>query len=215
MHPDLHPSLDPLHVTLFLKRLRKRGQIVRYFMCGEYGSNTLRPHYHMIIYGLVLTDLEPLSRGLSRSPWLDQVWGLGTIAVGAVTPESIAYCCRYTMKKALGRPRQWYLDRGMIPEYVRMSRNPGIGADFFRRYRDDVYNTDSCWLPSGFRAKVPRYYDKLLEASDPVFLHEEIKPARAARKAALGFDPLYPDMQRNFSRDLIARSRLALKSDVF
>lgn len=210
-HPSLSPSLDPCHVTLFLKRLRRRGQNVRYFMCGEYGTHTKRPHYHMIIFGLVLVDLKPLSKGLSESAWLDSVWQLGKVAIGSVTPESIAYCCRYTTKKVLGVPRQWYLDRGLFPEYVRMSRNPGIGHEFFRRYRDDVYNTDSCWLPSGFSAKVPRYYDKLMDASNPLEFREIIKPARLA-KAILNAD--VNDTPRLSARDSILRSRLSLRSDV-
>ena len=43
---------------LFMKRLRKQtGQELRYFAAGEYGSKTMRPHYHAIIFGLKLDDL--------------------------------------------------------------------------------------------------------------------------------------------------------------
>lgn len=53
-------TYDDQHVTLsdenaatlvksdlqnFFKRLRKDGQKIRYFACGEYGENTFRPHY--------------------------------------------------------------------------------------------------------------------------------------------------------------------------
>lgn len=210
-HPDLLPSLDPCHLVLFMKRLRRRGQNVRFFACGEYGSKTLRPHYHMIIFGLNLTDMKPLSKGLSESAWLDSVWGLGKVAIGSVTPESIAYCCRYTTKKALGRPREWYYERGLHPEFTRMSRRPGIGADFFSRFRGDIYNTDSCWTPSGFRAKVPRYYDKLLDASDPLYFSEVIKPARVERALLRGVIPV----ERLNARDSILRTRVSLKTDVF
>lgn len=208
--PGLPASLDPLHLTLLFKRLRARGQAIRYFACGEYGSRTLRPHYHAIVFGLELNDLQPLSKGLVESPWLNSVWGLGTVAIGNVTPESIAYCCRYTVKKVLGRPRQWYLDRGLIPEFVRMSRRPGIGSDFFDRYRDDIYNTDSCWTPSGFRAKVPRYYDKLCDASFPDFF-VEIKEARRKRALSRGEISLY----HLEARDVILRSRLDDSNDSF
>lgn len=36
---------------LFAKRLRKRIGPFRFLMCGEYGDNTKRPHYHAIIFG--------------------------------------------------------------------------------------------------------------------------------------------------------------------
>lgn len=211
-YPGLPASLDPLHLTLFFKRLRQHfpPKSIRYFACAEYGTHTFRPHYHAIIFGLELLDLEPLSKGLSESSFLNSVWGLGKVAVGTVTPESIAYCCRYTVKKVLGRPRQWYLDRGLIPEFVRMSRRPGIGADFFAKYRDDIYNFDSCWLPSGFKAKVPRYYDKLLDASYPDFF-VELKESRRKQALARGEVSLY----HLEARDVILRSRLDSSSDAF
>ena len=48
-------------IQKFLKRLRKayRGKL-RYFVAGEYGEQTARPHYHMILYGWEPTDLENL-----------------------------------------------------------------------------------------------------------------------------------------------------------
>ena len=48
-------------IQKFLKRLRKayRGKL-RYFVAGEYGEQTARPHYHMILYGWRPTDLENL-----------------------------------------------------------------------------------------------------------------------------------------------------------
>lgn len=53
---------------LFMKRLRKATsgrpdcENLRFFMCGEYGPKTLRPHYHAIIFGLHLDDLKPFSQ---------------------------------------------------------------------------------------------------------------------------------------------------------
>ena len=44
---------------LFMKRLRKAfpDDHIRFFAAGEYGSQTFRPHYHAIIFGLHLDDL--------------------------------------------------------------------------------------------------------------------------------------------------------------
>ena len=40
-------------LQLFMKRLRKHLEPlkVRFFACGEYGDNTYRPHYHVILFG--------------------------------------------------------------------------------------------------------------------------------------------------------------------
>ena len=51
-----HNTLVKEHFQLFMKRLRKHKKAtkhnkIRYFHCGEYGEkNSLRPHYHAIIY---------------------------------------------------------------------------------------------------------------------------------------------------------------------
>ncbi len=49
-----------------------------------------------------------------------------------------------------------------IPEYTTMSRNEGIGADYFNEFSTDVYPDDFCTM-EGKRYKVPRYYDKLFK----------------------------------------------------
>ena len=48
-------------VQLFLKKLRKAYKSkLRFFCAGEYGEQTARPHYHMILYGWEPKDLKQL-----------------------------------------------------------------------------------------------------------------------------------------------------------
>ncbi len=49
-------------MQLFIKRLRKyfNNNKIKYFYCGEYGTQTLRPHYHMIVYNAPFDDLVKL-----------------------------------------------------------------------------------------------------------------------------------------------------------
>lgn len=62
---EAFPSLSLLKrdLQLFFKRLRKAhsDDHIRYYAAGEYGSTTLRPHYHAIVFGLHLDDLRPAS----------------------------------------------------------------------------------------------------------------------------------------------------------
>lgn len=44
-------SLRHRDFQLFMKRLRKRAD-VRFYMCGEYGEQKLRPHYHACLFGV-------------------------------------------------------------------------------------------------------------------------------------------------------------------
>lgn len=106
------PYLVKSDVQKFLKRLRKRlygsqkGEL-RYFLCGEYGDKTYRPHYHLILYGLPLNDLvlfKSLGHGAQtifyyNSKFLSEVWGKGFVVIAAVNQQSCAYTARYALKK--------------------------------------------------------------------------------------------------------------------
>lgn len=58
-------SLDKRDAQLFIKRLRKHFEPLklRYYLAGEYGDRTLRPHMHMILYGIGLEDFKICDRG--------------------------------------------------------------------------------------------------------------------------------------------------------
>ena len=47
-------SLCPSHVRDWLKRIRKKVEPrkLRYFLVGEYGDETKRPHYHVALFGV-------------------------------------------------------------------------------------------------------------------------------------------------------------------
>lgn len=50
------------------KRFGKKFRI-KYFAAGEYGGNTARPHYHLLIYGYDFSDsLIPYSSSKSSIP---------------------------------------------------------------------------------------------------------------------------------------------------
>jgi hypothetical protein len=52
------------------------------------------------------------------------------------------------------------------PEYITMSRRPGIGARWFESFKNDVYPKDFV-TDCGKVFKVPRFYDKLYDAYQP------------------------------------------------
>lgn len=134
--------LVPKHTQDFLKRLRKSIEPVkvRYYLVGEYGDQSHRPHYHAALFGY-----PPCEHGLT-SPnrrgdccrvcdGLRRIWGLGNIYSGGVSYESANYIAGYVTKKltAKGDPK---LD-GKEPEFARQSNRPGIGAFFM----DEVAST--------------------------------------------------------------------------
>lgn len=167
-------------LQLFLKRLRKKfpQANIRYYACGEYGSQTMRPHYHMILYGLHLDDLKfykntKLGYNLYNSETLDRVWKNGYVVVGAVSWDTCAYTARYIVKKRLGPDAAtWYKQHHLEPEFVIMSLKPAIG----RRYYDDnvntIFDSNYMYLPTddGCRQITPPlYFRRLKQESDSEF----------------------------------------------
>lgn len=174
----------------FAKRLRFRGYPFRFYMCGEYGDRTGRPHYHACIFGTNFPDRYLWKRTgagslIYRSPILESCWTAGHSSVGDLTFESAAYVARYVMKKITGDMAKEHYKRvdpetGEVywiePEFCQMSLKPGIGATWFDKYADDVYPHDHV-IVNGKSVKPPRFYDKLLKRSD-VYKLDDVKQQR-------------------------------------
>lgn len=164
-------SLDKRALTLFFKRVRKKfGEGIRYFACGEYGEQLQRPHYHIIFFGFKPPDLKPWSYKngiiLYRSPAIEKLWPFGFSTIGNVTFESCAYVSRYVLKKITGDKAEEHY-KGREPEYIVMSRRPGIGREWLEKYKDDVYNYDYVVIRGGIKCRPPRYYDKIYDSLNP------------------------------------------------
>lgn len=181
-------SLRPRDYVLFMKRLRKRyGEGVRFFHCGEYGESLGRPHHHAILFNVDFEDKWFYKSVGGNTLWtskvLDGLWQQGFCSVGQVSFESAGYVARYALKKVTGPAAESHYG-GRVPEYLTMSRRPGIGKAFFEKYRSDFYPSDEC-VVRGVVTKPPRYYDKLLEESAPSVL----SGVKAARVRAALDDP--------------------------
>lgn len=173
-------------IQLFMKRLRKKyGSNVRYLQCGEYGKKW-NPHHHMLLFNHDFIDKKEFfkSNGIQiyRSEELERLWKYGFSTVGDLTFESAAYVARYATKKITGdRAEDHY--RGREPEYITMSRRPGIAKTWFDKYKSDVYNEDKMVVRDKFISRPPRYFDKLFENFDKIEM-EHIKYKRE-KKAEL------------------------------
>lgn len=174
-------SLKPKIFVDFMKRLRKKyGDGIRFFHCGEYGELYNRPHHHAIIFNFDFPDKELWSvrngNNLYRSRSLESLWPFGFCSIGAVTFDSAAYVARYILKKVTGDSALAHYS-GRLPEYVTMSRRPGIARDWFLKYKDNIYDNDKVYVKPGLVVKPPRYYDKIYDEINPVRM-EEVKAKR-------------------------------------
>ncbi len=211
IEPSRFNSLNLRDHQLFMKRLRKymsgkSDMKVKFFMSGEYGEESLRPHFHYILFGVYLNDLElykitPAGDRLYTSRCLQELWNNGPeergfVTVGAVTPDSAGYISRYAIKKRKKVDTSFYEDMGLKPEFLCMSRKPGIGKEWFDLHKDEIYETDKIVLSGrdgAISVKPPRYYDNLfsLENMDQLELIKENRKylAEAAQNT---FEHLHP-----------------------
>lgn len=168
----LQATLVKVDLQRFWKRLRKEVPCaIRYFACGEYGEQRSRPHYHACVFGFDFPDKTLLSskngNDLYHSDLLDNVWTHGHCSVGSLTAGSAAYVARYILGKSFGKERVFYERQGIEPEFVVMSRRPGIGAEWFEKYSGDIYPADRVVSEDGSKSKPPRYYDELRKKDFP------------------------------------------------
>lgn len=176
-------SLSKDHFQKFLKRFRRAiaPAKIRYYMAGEYGTNFGRPHFHACIFGYDFYDKKLHQRTTSgsliyTSKDLEKLWTYGYSSIGDVTFESAAYVARYIMQKQTGKDvdknHYTYCDLKtgelikLLPEYNNMSLKPGIGADWYKKYKNDVYPHDYVEL-RGQKIKPPKFYDKLYSKENP------------------------------------------------
>ena len=150
-HLNKNLSLDKSDYQNFMKRLRKHfprrkyGKI-GYFMCGEYGENFSRPHYHACLFNFDFQDKYQIQNSKSgevqfASPTLDKIWGMGHATIGDVTPASASYVAGYVSKKMRGNlSADYYGSR--LPEYTACSRRPAIGLSWIEKFYNDVYGYD-------------------------------------------------------------------------
>lgn len=174
---SVHATLVKEDLQKFFKRLRFNSkQELRYFASGEYGSQTYRPHYHCLIFGLHLDDLQPIKRNFSGdqyyvSDFIAKCWPYGIHILGQVTWNSAAYVARYTMKKAThGYTREYYEKAGIQSEFQTMSLRPAIGRRFYDDHPDlfeySTFNVTTMY--GGLKMSPPEYFRKLHKKDRPL-----------------------------------------------
>lgn len=184
-------SLNKTDPQSFMKRLRSWAHRqntknkkalygkIGFFMCGEYGENKSRPHYHSCLFNFDFPDKLRIENSRSgHSQWQSQIltdlWQMGRATIGTLTPESAAYTAGYVTKKIRGAAAASYYG-DLVPEYTACSRRPAVGLNWIEKYHSDIYNYDTCMV-GGKIQRPPRYYDKFYEKKFPEkYLDTKIK----------------------------------------
>ncbi|WGL31438.1 replication initiator protein [Dipodfec virus UOA04_Rod_1048] len=146
------------HHQQFIQNLRNRyrGREIRYFMCGEYGSEHGRPHYHFIIFNYFPKDCVFLSQNRRGDKYYNsqevlECWNnRGFVFVSNVSQKSCAYVARYSAKKL-------YDVKHDVEPYLAMSRRRGIGFNWLYDNLDQlmlrghvIFENAKRMIPRGF-----------------------------------------------------------------
>jgi len=183
-HLPENGTLVRKHLQDFLKRLRRAldyhhsGAKIRFYASGEYGDETQRPHYHLLIFGFGFPDKKfhryshkhGFKNPVYRSGFLESLWTFGLSEVGSVTLESAAYAAGYIRKKINGAAAADHYE-GRLPEFSLQSTHPGIGAEWYEQNKSWLWKEDTIRMPTakGLRSyRPPRFFEKLYKKADPV-----------------------------------------------
>lgn len=190
--------LDAKELQRFIKRLRKSSHsrhsslqsnsgTIRYFACGEYGTQNGRPHYHILVFDCDFSDRfkigERRGKPVYDSYELQRLWPYGRREFGVATPGGANYIAQYSLKKQYSPrtvSRDGYngeyaisQDGELLPKpapFLRMSLKPAIGADWLAKYKEDLLH--GYLVSNGRKFAIPRTYRKRLELQDPALAEE-------------------------------------------
>jgi len=95
--PLLPQALSKRLLQNYFKRLRKAGNKIKYFACGEYGESHGRAHYHAVI---IRGEDQPNY----EKHWHMNGQPLGQVHVGTVTRASARYTTGYLTKSNIIPP---------------------------------------------------------------------------------------------------------------
>lgn len=139
-----YPTLVKKHVQNYIKRLRNAhtaylkqeqrkvnndfkitSKKIRYYAVGEYGSQTRRPHYHLLLFNY---DIDNTNQFIAKWKNTSTAQSYGHVDVGNVTAASINYVTKY-MFKGFNKKT----DKRQSP-FSLMSKKPIIGHAYLENY---------------------------------------------------------------------------------
>lgn len=160
-YQDAPDTIRKDHIQRFLKRLRKvSNRPLKYFVTGEYGELTRRPHYHAVIFGEdFLGGSFVINDSLYGNAWLSKIWSEdrdhsgGQVAIGEFTLASACYVAGYVNKK-INDPDTFSL----------MSRNPPLGWRYAHTHQDELCRRETV-VVNGQEFPIPKVYFDWYEQS--------------------------------------------------
>lgn len=194
-HLPPYGSLRYEDLVKFWKRLRKvvlqRSKTdrtilprLRYYAVGEYGTRSLRPHYHACLFGHAFLHQRIICATSPHLLWttaeLEACWGLGQVRVGDLNFATARYTAQYICKKLRQKQRYVRVDEEtgelLALEQPRAFMSKNLGKDWWTKWHQQTIDHDHVVI-DGQPQKPPKAYDRWLGEAKPETL-EKIKEER-------------------------------------
>lgn len=123
----------------YARSLRRRPRI-KYFICGEYGPRTLRPHYHGVIFGIDFSDFQMFF----QNDWQNRFGFVNSSRIEYdinKSPQRVAnYVSKYCSKGQFENPR--VVENPGCFEKPRRLMSKGLGKAKALQLRDELLGKD-------------------------------------------------------------------------
>lgn len=195
-------TLDKRDCQLFLKRLRKKEENLRYYLVGEYGTNTKRPHYHAIMFNI--KDIRNIQKewgnGFTFSPPLDK------------NGAEIRYVLKYLNKEKKGKIKD------AEPEFSLMSK--GIGKNYLteamKKYHLQSVEKSYVMGKDGHKLPMPKYYKEKIYTEDSKITRAQVTKYLAKRSEEKANENERNEIlaARDYTEEQVLRNRDIRKSGI-
>lgn len=206
----------------YFKRVRITEPDLKYYAVGEYGTQTLRPHYHAIVFGC---DNNTLINQWHNTKSTNKD-ALGFVTCDTVTEASIHYVTGYIVSKygkideKTGKALNTWSDKDIAP-FALMSK--GLGKIYLKHnthFHKSNFTTETI-KEGGQKQLIPRYYrDKIFSDTEKKILFKELQKKFSQKLTADNFDSvtgeLIGDSKKEFEsreyKKLVIQNQLNKKS---
>lgn len=190
--PDGIAGVSKYDVQTFIKRLRKAVHPfkIQYFLCSEYGPQTGRPHYHMLLFNF--------PKAFDVWKYINDAWGLGFISISNVTPARISYVAKYCVNPLVSdvvRPKTFMLcSKGIGRSYSDDLRN----CEYHRNRMSPLIKKGEKMIP------LPRYYREKIftyDELDKISIESGYATRKQYRELCRKLSSMTPDEFDNYIRN--------------
>mgnify|MGYP000543980910 CR=1 FL=1 len=140
----------------FIKRLKRASaRPIRYYLVGEYGDKTRRPHYHAILFNEdFLGGAYDINGELYGNKILDGIWRAGNCTIAPFTFATAMYTAGYVAKKT-----------NDSDTFSLQSQRPPLGKAWVREHHDNIRRNEKIII-EGKEMPIPAVYHNWLKGTE-------------------------------------------------